>query len=164
MTESQRERLLGRKLPPRPFLLRTEYTDEADEALAELDAARESLRIARRNEWDLGEYKARVEAAAAAYERYALRLLVHVIPPEEFEQLEVEHPPADVDTERGYRWNIATYMPALLEACVEGDMTAQDWAEVRTRGGAVAAGEINALFNLCLEANDRTLDVHLGKG
>lgn len=161
---SERERLLGRQLPPTPFRLQIDHTPAAESAAAELEAAREAIRIAQSRDQDLQPFATRVLAAEAAFEPHCMVLQVRVIPADLYEDLELAHPATPDQAELGYRWNIGTFAPALLEACVDGDMTVDDWAQLRRVGGHVAAGEINSLVNLCLEVNDRSPDPYLGKG
>lgn len=161
---SERERLLGRQLPPTPFRLQIDYTPAADAAAAELEAARRAMELAKGQGADLTPYTARLDAAETAYESHCMVLQVRVIPADQYEQLELDHPPNVGQAERGFQWNLDTFAPALLEACVDGDMTAEDWAQLRKVGGRVARGEINSLINLCLAVNDRSPDPYLGKG
>lgn len=159
---SERARLLGRRLPGAVFALRVDHTAAADAAAAALESTHHALRLAQARGTALDELTARVTAADAAYAPFCLRLLVRAIPADEFEQLELDHPPTPEQAERGLPWDVATYVPALLAACVDGDMTEQDWRELR-RAGGIAAGESSALFALCLQVNDRSPDAHLGK-
>jgi hypothetical protein len=161
---SERERLLGRQLPATPFRLQVDHTPAANTAAGELDAARRAVQLAKDHGDDMLSATTRLDAAVDAYEPYCLVLYVRVIPADLYEQIELEHPPSPDQAARGYQWDPATFAPALLEACVDGDMTADDWAEMRRVGGRVATGEINALINLCLAVNDRTPDPYLGKG
>jgi hypothetical protein len=88
------------------------------------------------------------------------------LPPAEFEELVGAHPASEEQRKKNGPaavWNIDTFVPALLAASVESDMTADDWAEVTSKG-PIATGEVAGLFQAALQVNDRTPDEHLGKG
>jgi hypothetical protein len=104
------------------------------------------------------------DPAGGADEVFELRGLS----PDEWETLVAEHPPSDDESALGAQWDVTTFRPALLAACVltpEGDepLTAQDWAELAA-GTTFAPGEFTLLFHAALELNDRTPLAGLGKG
>lgn len=160
---SQRDRLLGRRIPPTPVRIRIDYTTPGVEVLfAELAAARHA------SDASTPQGQARVAAAQAACDPYCEVLLVAPIPPDEYDALVSEHPPSEPQREQGHLWNPDTFWPALLAACIgQGavdPMTEKDWAEWGRIPGAAASGEISLLFQTCLDVNDRSPDMHVGKG
>jgi hypothetical protein len=92
-------------------------------------------------------------------------VVVKAISADEMEELISEHPPTSVQQAADPRvtFNRTTFYPALLEACVDTEETAQDWAEMMA-SGEIALGEINALINAAMDLNDRAPTVSLGKG
>lgn len=138
-----RDRLRERARPTAAFSLRV---DDDTAALAELTAAREA---------DDDEGIAAAQAAVdACYEQ--LRLMA--LPPADMEALIAAHPAVEKDAS----WNPATFVPALLAACVESDVTEEDWVEYTTKG-PMTSGEVTALFDAIMILNYRTSS-DLGKG
>ena len=93
---------------------------------------------------------------------------LRALPPDEWEILVDEHPPTEEQRARGDSWNVLTFRPALLAACVltpdgEEPLTAEDWAELAA-GRGMAAGELNLLYGTALDLNDRTPRDDVGKG
>jgi hypothetical protein len=72
--------------------------------------------------------------AASALERDAEAALsacleplsVTALPGGDYEALVAAHPPRKGDDGD---WHPETFRPALMEACIEGDMTAEDWSQ-----------------------------------
>lgn len=159
---SQRDRLLGRRLPPIPVRIRIDYTSPGVEVLF---AALASARAATDAATDAGQ--ARVAAAQAACDPYCEMLLVSGIPPTQYDELVSAHPPTDANRAAGHQW-APEFVPALLAACIGQDavdpMTEKDWAEWMRLPGAAASGEMSMLFQVCLDVNDRSPDVMVGKG
>lgn len=88
--------------------------------------------------------------------------------PDVWEVLVGKHPPSEEDAAKGAGWDVTTFRPALLEACIvtpEGEepLTAADWAELATTR-SIAPGELNLLYSTALEINDRTPLAVVGKG
>lgn len=87
---------------------------------------------------------------------------------DEWEVLVAEHPPTEAQATRGASWDVTTFRPALLAACVltpdgEEPLTAEDWTDLAS-SGAMAAGEVNLLYGTALELNDRSPLASVGKG
>jgi hypothetical protein len=165
----QRDRLLGRRIPPTPVAIRVVFTAEADAAQRSLDAAEEALRAAA-GPVATADAQARVDAARAAMAPFVEVLEVAAIPPSEFDALVSAHPPSDELREKQQAaWDPLTFPPALLAACIGRDlpeaerMSEKDWAEFMT-SAAAASGEMGLLFATCMTVNDRSPDVQVGKG
>lgn len=165
---SQRERLRKRRLPPTQVALRVDFSPDADAAQVELESALRALSLAEVRNADLTDLQDRVGRARAEMAAYVEVLNVHTIPPERYEELIGEHPPSEKQRADGAQWNSVSFVPALLAECIgvgeDDPMSAEDWAEFVSTPGQAAMGELNALFNACLLANDRSPDVHVGKG
>ncbi len=160
---SQRDRLLGRQIPPTEVRIRIDYTTPGvDRLFTELQAAAVAENAA------TPEGLERFRAAQAACDPYSEVLAVSAIPANEYDALVSEHPPSTDQREIGHVWNPDTFWPALLAACIGQNavdpMTEKDWAEWGRIPGAAASGEIGALFAICLSMNDRSPDMHVGKG
>lgn len=109
---------------------------------------------------DPDRIKAATAAVGACYEPVVLTAL-H---PAQMETLLGKHPPTDEQRERTKSvFNLDTFVPALLAASIESDMTEDDWAEY-TSTGAMTAGEVADLFSKAWELNYRVPDVDLKKG
>lgn len=102
----------------------------------------------------------RIEAAQTALQTCYETLHLTALPPADMEALIAAHPaPGGSDS----AWNPATFIPALLVACVGGDATEDDWAEWTTKG-PLSVGESRDLLNAVLAVNYRTPDLSVGKG
>lgn len=165
---SARDRLLGRSIPPTLVTLRAVFTPKSDAAQREVEAASQALLIAEATGADLDPAQQRLEAAQAAMARFVEVLQATVLPPDEYDALIGDHPPTDEQRSQGGAWNSDTFPPSLLAACLQQDgepvMSADDWRSWAKTPGAVASGELAALFNICVQVNDRSPDVHVGKG
>jgi hypothetical protein len=170
---SQRDRLLGRRIPPTPVAIRVGFSREADAAFAAHEAAVRDLeaeQAAQSRSVDLAAAQARVNETQEALAEYQEILQVSPIPPSQYDELIGEHPPTDEQRARHYSWNPDTFGPALLAACIGQElpdserMSEKDW--IAWAAGTASAGhaEYVLLVNTCLEVNDRTLNVHVGKG
>ncbi|HLS44285.1 MAG TPA: hypothetical protein VK045_02515 [Ornithinicoccus sp.] len=166
---SQRDRLLGRRIPPTPVAIRVDFSPEADAAYAEHESALRDLETAESRGADLAAAKARVEQAAAALAPHQEVLHVAPIPPSQYDELVGEHPPTDEQRARNYQWNPDTFGPALLAACIGQDlppderMSEKDWIDWAA-SGASGHAEYVLLVNTALEVNSRTVSIHVGKG
>lgn len=162
-----KERFASRQLPQVVYPLRMDYSPESDAAEREFAAAERELAFAQSQGFvDLGGYRRRVDQARAAREQFYEQLTIRALPPAEFEELVAAHPSSKEQRDKNGPaavWNVDTFVPALLAACVDSDMTADDWTEVTSKG-PMATGEVAALFQAALQVNDRTPDEHLGKG
>lgn len=166
----QRERLLARRVPPTPVAIRVDFSPEADVAFAAYDEAVRDLRSAEFRDADLTEARARVASTKAALAPFQEVLFVGPVAPNEYDALLGEHPPTDEQRKDGASWNSDTFPPALLAACIgqdlpEGErMSEKDWLDWMTTASAGVHGEMFLLFDTCLRANDRSPDLHVGKG
>lgn len=161
-----KDRFAQRQRPQETFPLRMDFGPESVAAEREFEAAAAELASAReRGLPDVGALTRRVESARAAREQFYEFLTVAALPPDEFDDLIAAHPPTDEQRAKDQRavWNHTTLVPALLAASIDSDMTADDWAEVTSKG-PVATGEVGALFNAAMRVNDRTPDPTVGKG
>lgn len=165
---SQRERLLGRRIPPTRVSIRADFSVESDIALGVVDTARQALLAAQARGDDPAPFQQRLDEAEAAAEAFYEVLTVSPIPANQYEALVDAHPPSEDLRKQGYQWDPVTFVPALLAACIGQDeddpMTVEDWAKLASEPAAVASGEIAALFQVCIQVNDRSPDVRVGKG
>lgn len=159
---TQRERLRARSLPTRQVHLPRDPVAHAD-AVGELQAA---LLAAKAGGPGARE---RVEAAAAAVDGVDVETFVlRCLPPPEWEALKALHPPNDQQQRNGMEWNVATFRPALLAACVvppEGERgySEDDWVEF-AKDGRVSVGEQDLLVGTAVLLNTRAVQLSLGKG
>lgn len=167
---SQRERMLGRRIPPTPVAIRVDFGPDADAAYAAHEEALRDLQIAETRGADLTTARARVDETKAALADYQEILHISALPPAVYDELIGEHPPTDEQRAKNYQWNPETFAPALLAACIGQDlpdeerMSEKDWIDWTTLTAAAQNGEFVMLVNTCLEVNQRTIDVHVGKG
>jgi hypothetical protein len=141
-----KDRLSARRRPTATYGLRI---DDDTVARAELGAARAA--------GDEARIVAAQEAVEACYEQVTLTAL----PPAELEALIAAHPPPK-ESQVQKAWNPVTFIPALLAASVDSDVTEDDWAEYH-RSGAMTTGEIADLFNAVWELNYRAPDPNVKK-
>lgn len=159
-----RDRLRSRKLPSVTVSIRLDSTVEADAAQSELEQAKSALYEAiKRDDPNLEPYQDRVTAAEAAYEPFLHHFEVQVIPPSQYEAIIAACPPTDEQREKRYAYNPETFRPALLAACVAGELTEDDWLEMES-SGELTPGELNTLFSTAFRLNERAPDVTVGKG
>lgn len=154
---SLKARLSQRELPTAEYPLR--ISDDT-EARGELTAAQHELRLAEGREESAAKIKAakaKVDKAQKKADSHYETLRLRAIPSVEMEALIAKHPaPKDSDD----AWNVETFRPALIAACVDGDMTEQDWAEFLSGS---PLGEVRELFSAALRINDRSPDPGVGK-
>jgi hypothetical protein len=166
---SQRERLLGRRVPPTRVAIRVDFSPEADAAFAAHEEAVRDLRTAEFRTADLEQIRARVAETKAALAQYQEILLVSAVAANEYDELIGAHPPTDKQREDGFVWNPDTFVPALLAACIGQElpeaerMSEKDWIDWTTTASAGVSGELVALYQACLQVNDRRIDMHVGK-
>ena len=93
---------------------------------------------------------------------------VRALPADVWDLLVREHPPTQEQADEGWQWNIATFRPALLAACVaspadEGDpLTEAEWADLLLR---LPVGDRDRLWAAAYDVNDnRWPGADLGKG
>ena len=143
---SLRERLRERSRPTTTFPLRIDDDTQARRELAEAVAGGE----------DTAEAQAKVDAC---YET----LHITALAPDDMEALIAAHPPTEEQRKRDAQWNSATFVPALFTACIQSDVTEEDWAEYTVKG-PMTVGEVSALFDTVMAVNYRTPDPNMGKG
>lgn len=165
---SRRERLQARRLPPTPVTIRTDFSDTADAAFAEVGAASQALLDAHQSGVPATAAQQRLDDAQEATAGFVETLQVHPIPPHEYEELIAAHPPSEKERkEQNAAWDYTTLCPAMLAACVDrgtaDQMTVEEWT-VDIKSGLYATGEVATLFRTCLTVNDRSPDVRVGKG
>lgn len=159
---SLKERLRARARPQATFALRMADTSDATR---ELEEATREWRLAQLRDDDgshrkeIAAAKKKVDAAEKTLADCYEQLTLVALPPAEMEALIAAHPAKDGDAP----WNEATFRPAVLAACVEGDMTEADWAEFLA-AGPVSLGEVRALWAAVMSVNDRSPDITIPKG
>ncbi len=164
-------RLRSRQLPRTVVHLQVEFGPEVDAAQAELDeAARELRRFQDRPGVDpflVDQARARVEAAQAQVDEAFAEIPLQALPPAEFEELMLAHPPTEAQKARNkdQQFDPDSLIPDLLARCAaETGLTVDDWAGLVGKAGTVTAGERGALFDAAMQINDRSPEVRLGKG
>jgi hypothetical protein len=142
-----KDRLADRPRPSTTYSLRI---DDDEIPRAELIAARAA--------GDESRIVAAQEAVEACYEQVTITAL----PPADMEALLAEHPaPENANVQKIF--NPATFVPALLAACMDSDVTEEDWA-VYVTTGAMTIGEVGALFDAVWSLNYRAPDPSVPKG
>lgn len=163
------DRLRARKPPTETVRL---PHDPAAYAQAERDLESETwaLEDARaRGVVDLSRYQDRVDTAQARLDECECeRVTLQALPPAEWEALVEFHPATEEQQAKGGQWNIATFRPALLAACVvpadgEEPLSETDW-ELLSKDGALSLGELNRLYNTAVDLNIRAPSSAVGKG
>jgi hypothetical protein len=95
---------------------------------------------------------------------------VRALPGDEWDALVQLHPPTPEQAAEGWEWNIATFRPALLAACVDSPadqadpLTEQEWAELLI---VMSVGERDQLYGAAFDVNANrwpTADVGKGSG
>lgn len=143
-----RASLAQRQLPTSTFLLRVFDDRRARAELAAAQVDGDAQRVAEAE-----------QAVQACYEQLAITAL----PPAEWEALLAAHPATEQQRKDGAWCNNTTFLPALLAACIEGDETEADWADLITKG-AITQGEVTALSVAVHNINLRSPDPLLPKG
>ena len=167
---SQRERLLGRRIPPTRITIRVDFSAEADEAYAAFESALRDLESAESRGADLVAAHTRAEEARAALAPFREVLVISPLAPDKYEELIGEHPATEEQQGRGYAWNPDTFVPALMAACIGQDLppedrlSEKDWLDWATTAHTGVAGELMAIYQACLQVNDRSPELHVGKG
>jgi hypothetical protein len=152
----RRARLLGRSLPSVPYPILVDDPTDAQRELERVHARTRQLML--RHDPGSAEYRAaevelsRAQAAVdACYETVHIRALA----PARYEALKAQHPPTtdqlaeqpppDVD--------VNLFVPAVLAEAVEGDMTADDWADLLDH--RMSDGERQEIRVIVLGINER---------
>ena len=164
---TRRERLRARRLPSTPVTVRTDFGEAADAAFAGVGAAEQKVFEARAAGVPAAAAQAELDKAREGLEAFVEVLQVHPIPPREYDDLLTAHPPTAEQQKQGHIWNLATFGPALLAACVDrgpdDQLSEAEWVE-DIDAGVYAPGELTRLLQTCIDVNDRAPDVQVGKG
>lgn len=81
------------------------------------------------------------------------RIVLHNVPPGQFEALLKQHPPSHEQKQAGAQWDPDTFQPALIAACAdEAGLTADEWA-VELASDRWSMAERNELFAEALAVN-----------
>jgi hypothetical protein len=159
---SLRERLLNR---PRPSGSCPVRVDDDTEARKEVEQARMLLSIAElqgeaADQAAVRKARARLKKAEQALKACYEFVTVRALPPDDFEALVDAHKPRAETDDR--LWNGATFPKACLLACVESDLTGEDWEHVWTT--VLSNAERVELSNAAIRVNVRVPDSSLPKG
>lgn len=146
---SLRDRLAKGTRPRTTYPLRVEDNTAARAELAAATASGDDDRVTLAR-----------DALDACYEQVGIVALA----PAEMEDLLELHPPPEEQRKKGAIFNRVTFVPALLAACVESDVTEDDWREYTTTTGPLTPGEVTDLFNTVWDLNYRGPDPWVGKG
>lgn len=157
-------RLLNRKRPTVVHHLRAVEPDVERAAKEAAEAARErlsiaSMRIDEQATDAVTTAQAELDQANAALAACYEPVTIQALPPDEFEELVAEHPKREGKEEA---FNADSLLPVLFLRCVQGDLTAEEWAnEVIPQ---LSNGERRALESRSLDVNGRFSDGLIPKG
>ena len=145
-----RGRLANKARPTVSFPLRVEDDTRALDALAAAEASGS---------------EAAVEAARKEIDSCYEWLQITARTPREWEEMIKAYPPTDEQVKADPKaWcNEEAFVPALLAACIDGEETAEDWAEF-IHSGPVSPGEVQELIAAVWSIHDRSPGPLLGKG
>ncbi|MEO3875525.1 hypothetical protein ABGB18_42660 [Nonomuraea sp. B12E4] len=159
---SLRERLLNRPRPSGTCPVRidddTEARKEAGQAsilLNLLDAQGESA-----DQAAVRKAKARLKKAEAALKACYEFVTLRALPPDDFEALVDAHKPRPGTDDQ--QWDNETFPKAVFVACVESDLSADDWEHIWT--SVLSNAERIELSNAAIRVNIRVPDSSLPKG
>lgn len=192
MSKQPLDRLRSRKKPVSrriPIVTDSDLAEEMERTRVEAVAARE------RSDRTPGDERLRAladeadidaETAHDAALESAVWFVAHSLSPRVFEELCNQHPPTPDQIKDArkllgnqfarLRWNVETFQPSLIEACVsfverddesgEETITPLDEAFVKEmyEGEDWNSAELGALFDLALEVNSKRRVVEAGKG
>jgi hypothetical protein len=166
---SRRDRLRDRALPTTAVPLPVDPVAHAL-AQAQLERAENALAVAHaRQVPDLEVHQRAVQLAEDALAALPVEVFqLRCLPPQRWDELVEAHPPTDEQRRAGWSWNVTTFRPVVLEACVltpDGDepLTARHWVEVAEEG-EMRVGELELLFAEAVQLNARQPRLDLGKG
>lgn len=158
------DRVKSRGLPSVPFRLLVVDDEQLAASQQRLGEALERRRRADRNlvpekpdrVKEAKNAAAAVKRAEKAFEDCWETIRITAMRPKKFEQLRAAHPPTaeqqKADPEAEY--NRDTFLPALISACAEGDLSPQEWSvELDTN---FSQGEQQEIFTTCLGVNAGT--------
>lgn len=166
---TRRDRLRARALPTTTVPLPADPVAHAI-ATAELERAEGALQSARaRDVPDLDVHLRAVQLAQDALDAlpvdvYTLRCLA----PKRWDELVDAHPPTDEQRKAGWSWDVRSFRPAVLDACVltpdnEEPLGLRGWVEIAEEG-QMRPGELDLLFAEAVQLNARQPRVTVGKG
>lgn len=161
MGESLRERLRNKRRPSAPCRLRIDDTAPAQRALEEAVVA---LRLAQAGDSDaetLEGHRQAVREARAALEGCYEPITLLALPPADLEALIAAHPPRK-DDDNDVEWNNASFPRALFLACVQGDLSSEEWETILAE--SCSDGEVNALEQAAIAINVRAPEGTVPKG
>jgi hypothetical protein len=108
----------------------------------------------------LRKAKARLKRAEAKVRACYEFVQLRAMEPAAFETLIGQHKPRPGTEDQV--WNLETFPPAVLLACVQGDRSPQDWEHILAH--VLSTGERRDLCNAAIRLNLRTPDASLPKG
>lgn len=81
---------------------------------------------------------------------------VRALPADEWDALVQLHPPTAEQAQGGWQWNIATFRPAVLAACVvspadDEQLDANEWAQLLLK---MPVGDRERLYGAAIDVND----------
>jgi hypothetical protein len=108
--------------------------------------------------------EAAIEAARKQIDGCYEWLTITALSPREWEALIKAHPPTteQLKAEPKSWCNQEAFVPALLAECIEGEETAEDWAEF-IQSGPVSPAEVGDLVETVWVLHDRSPSALLGK-
>lgn len=144
-----RGRLANKVRPTRLHPLRVEDDAAALEAFAVAEASGS---------------EAAMEAARKQIDGCYEWLTITALSPREWEAMIKSHPPTTEQLKADPKaWcNQEAFLPALLATCIDGEETAEDWAEF-IHSGPVSPGEVSELIDTVWSLHDRSPGGLLGK-
>lgn len=169
---SLKDRLKSRTLPSETYKIAEKDSQLEQAAYA---AAKMALRRleSKGTKKSTAAYKAAVKAVdetQAALDACFIELTVRALPANVYDDLQSDHPPTAEQEAKAKEageevaWDEDSFRPALFAACVDGDLTAEDWAE---QARNMSKAEVRELWVLCLNLNEFSRNPDLdsvGKG
>jgi hypothetical protein len=158
---SPRERLLGRPRPSLPYPILVDDPGEARRNLERVERGARQVML-RHDEGTKAHKAARVqlEAAQQAVDDCYQRVILQAMPPADYEQLKADNPPTEAQlkaakdaSELPPDCDTTAFVPEVLAASTDMDMSAQDWAELLDRH--MSDGERQELRVVVLGLNER---------
>lgn len=154
MTANLRQRLRDRQRRSVTYPLAVVDTADAEAALARARSEYQRAVLTHgEGHADVDTARQAVETAEAREAECYEHVVVRALAADEFEALVDAHPATDGETDR-VPWRTATFRPALLAACVDSDMTEDDWAAFFAEQGSY--GDRVGIYNAALEVNTRS--------
>jgi len=166
---SIKDALLNRELPSieYPFEIKNP-TDLTRQLTAAESTANDILRSGKKTSTKYKTAKRDLESIARALEGCYVKIKITSLPADEYDALIDAHPPtAEQKTKEGEGdtiWNEDTFRPALLAACTDEGMTADDWSAALKK---MSKGERRSIWVAVLTLNESNRQPNLdavGKG